>query len=100
MSDRVPLPSDGARHHAPRRPSLPGWLEPVRRGAADITVAELTRLVPPRGARTRRGAVLVLFGNADTRDTDKKTIEHGDGERCGLLYTGYRLTISFLVSLH
>ena len=38
--------------------------------------------------------------NADTRDTDKKTIEHGDGERCGLLYTGYRLTISFLVSLH
>ena len=41
---------------------LPAWLEPVRRGAATITVDELTRFVPPEGSRTRRGAVLMLFG--------------------------------------
>ncbi len=41
---------------------LPAWLEPVRRGAAEITVDELTRFVPPEGSRTRRGAVLLLFG--------------------------------------
>jgi 8-oxo-dGTP pyrophosphatase MutT (NUDIX family) len=41
---------------------LPPWLEPVRRGAARITADELTRFVPPAGARTRRGAVLLLFG--------------------------------------
>ncbi len=41
---------------------LPAWLEPVRRGAAEITVDELTRFVPPEGSQTRRGAVLLLFG--------------------------------------
>ncbi len=41
---------------------LPAWLEPVRRGAAEITVDELTRFVPPEGTQTRRGAVLLLFG--------------------------------------
>lgn len=41
---------------------LPAWLEPVRRGAAEITVDELTRFVPPAGAGTREGAVLMLFG--------------------------------------
>jgi 8-oxo-dGTP pyrophosphatase MutT (NUDIX family) len=41
---------------------LPAWLEPLRRGAAEITVDELTRFVPPEGSRTRRGAVLLLFG--------------------------------------
>ncbi len=42
--------------------ALPEWLEPVRRGALEITVDELTRFVPPEGARTREGAVLMLFG--------------------------------------
>jgi 8-oxo-dGTP pyrophosphatase MutT (NUDIX family) len=42
---------------------LPEWLEPIRRGAADITAEELTRFVPPEGAETRRGAVLMLFGH-------------------------------------
>jgi 8-oxo-dGTP pyrophosphatase MutT (NUDIX family) len=42
---------------------LPAWLEPVRRAAEDITVEELTRFVPPEDATTRRGAVLLLFGD-------------------------------------
>jgi 8-oxo-dGTP pyrophosphatase MutT (NUDIX family) len=49
----------------PRRPghsALPAWLEPVRRGAAEITAEELTRFVPPEDAGTRQGAVLILFG--------------------------------------
>ena len=41
---------------------LPAWLEPVRRGALEITAEELTTFVPPEGARTRQGAVLLLFG--------------------------------------
>ena len=41
---------------------LPAWLEPVRRGAEEITADELTRFVPPEGSRTRQGAVLLLFG--------------------------------------
>jgi 8-oxo-dGTP pyrophosphatase MutT (NUDIX family) len=41
---------------------LPGWLEPVRRAAGRITVAELTTFVPPAGAQTRQSAVLLLFG--------------------------------------
>jgi 8-oxo-dGTP pyrophosphatase MutT (NUDIX family) len=45
-----------------QRPVLPSWLEPVREGAATITAEELTRFVPPAGARTREGAVLMLFG--------------------------------------
>ena len=45
-----------------QQPPLPGWLEPVRRGAADITPDELTRFVPPEDADTREGAVLLLFG--------------------------------------
>ena len=54
----------------PERPttstdSLPEWLEPVRRGAWAITVEELTRFVPPEGARTREGAVLMLFGDGE-----------------------------------
>ncbi len=43
-------------------PALPEWLEPVRRGALDITADELTRFVPPEDADTRVGAVLMLFG--------------------------------------
>jgi 8-oxo-dGTP pyrophosphatase MutT (NUDIX family) len=43
-------------------PALPEWLEPVRRGALDITADELTRFVPPEDAETRVGAVLMLFG--------------------------------------
>jgi 8-oxo-dGTP pyrophosphatase MutT (NUDIX family) len=44
------------------QPALPAWLEPVRRGARDITADELTRFVPPEDADTREGAVLMLFG--------------------------------------
>ena len=58
MSERVPLPSPERRHP----PALPSWLEPLRRGAAEITAEELTRFVPPEDAHTRRGAVLMLFG--------------------------------------
>jgi 8-oxo-dGTP pyrophosphatase MutT (NUDIX family) len=42
---------------------LPEWLEPVRRAAGRVTAEELTRFAPPEGARTRRGAVLLLFGD-------------------------------------
>ena len=42
--------------------ALPSWLEPVRRGADEITVDNLTRFEPPEGTRTREGAVLMLFG--------------------------------------
>jgi 8-oxo-dGTP pyrophosphatase MutT (NUDIX family) len=46
----------------PPRVSLPAWLEPVRRGAREMVPADLTRFSAPEGARTRRGAVLLLFG--------------------------------------
>ena len=46
-------------------PVLPTWLEPVRRGAMEISVDELTHFVPPEGADTRRGAVLMLFGEGE-----------------------------------
>ena len=42
--------------------SLPAWLEPIRDGAAEITAEEISRFVPPEGASTRKGAVLMLFG--------------------------------------
>lgn len=41
---------------------FPEWLEPIRRGAREITADALTRFVPPAGSDTRRGAVLMLFG--------------------------------------
>ena len=41
---------------------IPAWLEPVRAGAADISVHDLTRFTPPPGSDTRQGAVLMLFG--------------------------------------
>ena len=46
-------------------PALPEWLEPVRQGALQITADELTRFVPPEGSDTRRGAVLMLFGEGE-----------------------------------
>ena len=42
---------------------LPAWLRPVRKGAASITVDDLTRFRPPPGTEPRRGAVLMLFGD-------------------------------------
>ncbi|GAB6986087.1 NUDIX hydrolase [Nocardioides pyridinolyticus] len=42
--------------------ALPGWLEPVRAGAAAISADDLTRFTPPPGGAARRGAVLMLFG--------------------------------------
>ena len=42
--------------------TLPGWLEPIRQGAETITAADISRFVPPEGATTRKGAVLMLFG--------------------------------------
>lgn len=44
---------------------IPDWLEPVRAGAAAITVHELTRFMPPDDHEGRRGAVLILFGEGD-----------------------------------
>jgi 8-oxo-dGTP pyrophosphatase MutT (NUDIX family) len=41
---------------------LPAWLEQVRRAAAEARPEDLTRFTAPEGARTRRGAVLLLFG--------------------------------------
>jgi 8-oxo-dGTP pyrophosphatase MutT (NUDIX family) len=41
---------------------IPEWLQPVARAADAMTAADLTRFVPPEGATTRRGAVLLLFG--------------------------------------
>ena len=42
--------------------TLPAWLEPIRQGAETITAADISRFVPPEGATTRKGAVLMLFG--------------------------------------
>lgn len=42
---------------------IPEWLEPVARAAEEITADDLTRFVPPDGAVSRRGAVLLLFGS-------------------------------------
>ncbi len=42
---------------------IPAWLEPVARAAEAITADDLTRFVPPDGATSRRGAVLLLFGS-------------------------------------
>ncbi len=42
--------------------SLPEWLEPIRDGARSITAEDISRFVPPEGTRTRKGAVLILFG--------------------------------------
>jgi 8-oxo-dGTP pyrophosphatase MutT (NUDIX family) len=44
---------------------LPEWLRPVQQGAAEITVHELTRFMPPPGSDARRGAVLMLFGEGE-----------------------------------
>lgn len=61
----LPSPAPDPAASRARRRALPGWLEPVRRGAAQITVEELTRLVPPEDAEPRRGAVLMLFGEQE-----------------------------------
>jgi 8-oxo-dGTP pyrophosphatase MutT (NUDIX family) len=42
--------------------TIPEWLEPVRDGARSITAADISRFVPPEGSKTRKGAVLMLFG--------------------------------------
>jgi 8-oxo-dGTP pyrophosphatase MutT (NUDIX family) len=65
MRSRLPTGSDHTEEPA-GHPRLPSWLEPVRRGAMEITADELTRFVPPEGADTRRGAVLMLFGEGPT----------------------------------
>ncbi len=41
---------------------IPDWLAPVARAAREITADDLTTFVPPEDAVTRRGAVLLLFG--------------------------------------
>ena len=65
VSDAAMPPGEFAGHPAGEpagHPPLPEWLEPLRQGALTITADELTRFVPPEGADTRRGAVLILFG--------------------------------------
>ena len=44
---------------------LPEWLRPVEAAARSITVADLTRFLPPQDADPRRGAVLMLFGESE-----------------------------------
>ena len=41
---------------------LPDWLRSVADGAARIDGEALSRFLPPEGTRTRKGAVLMLFG--------------------------------------
>jgi 8-oxo-dGTP pyrophosphatase MutT (NUDIX family) len=41
---------------------IPDWLAPVARAAAEMSADDLTRFVPPDDVITRRGAVLLLFG--------------------------------------
>jgi 8-oxo-dGTP pyrophosphatase MutT (NUDIX family) len=41
---------------------IPDWLQPVVRAASQITADDLTRFVAPDDVETRRGAVLLLFG--------------------------------------
>jgi 8-oxo-dGTP pyrophosphatase MutT (NUDIX family) len=41
---------------------LPEWLEPIRRGVDTIKATDLSLFVPPEGSQTRKGAVLMLFG--------------------------------------
>lgn len=41
---------------------MPAWLRPVAEHAAEISVHDLTRFLPPEDADPRRGAVLMLFG--------------------------------------
>ena len=45
--------------------TLPEWMEPIRRGAQTITAEDISRFVPPEGASTRKGAVLMLFGEGE-----------------------------------
>lgn len=45
--------------------NLPDWMEPIRDGAATISAEDISRFVPPEGASTRKGAVLMLFGEGD-----------------------------------
>jgi 8-oxo-dGTP pyrophosphatase MutT (NUDIX family) len=46
-------------------PELPGWLEPVRAGAATMTVEMLSRHAPAPPAGARESAVLMLFGETN-----------------------------------
>jgi 8-oxo-dGTP pyrophosphatase MutT (NUDIX family) len=41
---------------------IPDWLVPVARAAGEMSADDLTRFVPPDDVVTRRGAVLLLFG--------------------------------------
>ncbi len=45
--------------------TIPSWLTPVAEAAAEITVHELTRFMPPEDSDARRGAVLILFADLD-----------------------------------
>ncbi len=41
---------------------LPAWLRPVADGAARVLGNDLTQFLPPEGTETRKGSVLMLFG--------------------------------------
>ncbi len=40
----------------------PAWVEPLRLGVSTIRAEDISRFVPPEGSQTRKGAVLMLFG--------------------------------------
>ena len=42
--------------------SRPAWVEPLRLGVTTIRAEDISRFVPPEGSQTRKGAVLMLFG--------------------------------------
>lgn len=44
---------------------IPDWLEPIRAATTTITAGDLTRYAPGPDHSGRRGAVLILFGDAD-----------------------------------
>lgn len=50
---------------------LPDWLLPVADGARRINGEDLTAFLPPKGRETRRGAVLMLFGERDVLLTER-----------------------------
>lgn len=44
---------------------LPEWMVPIRDGAQTLRAEDISRYVPPPDAKTRQGAVLMLFGEGE-----------------------------------
>ncbi|MEU3898785.1 CoA pyrophosphatase [Streptomyces sp. NPDC045251] len=46
---------------------LPGWLDPVVRAVATVRPTQLSRFLPPEDGAGRQSAVLILFGESESR---------------------------------